>query len=318
MRRRDILRGIGAFSAGALVGCSKSGPTSPSGVPGGTGSVGSAMIVDALRTGAPVAGAVVTTADGVQHATSPDGSVAVSNGGIVNITAPAQFGPRRIKAAAGIHDWLLPDDSQMPGWWIKEALYGANDFQWLWRPLPGALLVVPAADVFADDFAMDAIRQGVGIINGVHRYVSYTVGVPGQTASRIVQVTLNPSVNAFAQTSIKATGATTIGALIEFSTFHLDGFPRSLQQLHAIRAVAHELAHVSGLSGHPTPIAGVYTNGMMYGAVPVQEFAQPEADILNWMFFREPGTRPPDDSSATPVVAQNAEPRWHQVCRFNP
>jgi len=275
------------------------------------------MSFSGLRQQSPVAGATVRLPNGTDVLTGTNGEVTAPEGGVVSVTASGMFGPRRVRVASGLTDWLLPDDAQMPAWWIKQALYGANDFSWLWRPLSGSMNIVPSQDVFGDSFAMDAIREGADIINGVHQYLTFVVGAPGQRSGRVVDITLNPAASGFATTLVKASGATTIGALIEFSVFRLPGFNRADQVRHAVRAVAHELAHVAGLSGHPSPISGVYSNGMMWGNVPVSAFARPEADILNWLFHREPGTRPPDDSADTPVMSTaDVSVRWRRVCEM--
>jgi hypothetical protein len=319
MKRRDVLRGMGALSASMLSGCG-GGAGSISGPSGGPTSSAGKMVrmsFGSQRHQTPIAGATAVLADGTRTLTDAAGEVTAPSGSIVEVTATGMFGPRRVRAEEGLRDWLLPDDAQMPAWWIKQALYSANDFSWLWRPLPGAFLVVPTSEVYADSFAMDAIREGIDIINSVHRHLSFVLGAPGQQGSRVVDIKLNPAVSAYAVTLTKASGATTVGALIEFSVFRLSGFSRTMQERHATRAVAHELAHVAGLSGHPSPISGVYSNGMMWGSEPVLEFVQPEADILNWLFLREPGTRPPDDSSATPIVASaDSTSTWRKVCEL--
>lgn len=318
MQRREALRGLSALGASVLAGCGKgvSAISGPDDAPSSPTGNWVRMSFSSLRKQAPVSGASVVLTNGTQLTTGAGGEVTVPEGGVVEVTAPGAFGPRRVRAASGMQDWLLPDDSQMPAWWVRQALYGANDFSWLWRPLPGSFTIVPAPDVFADSFAMNALRQGADIINGVHRHLTFNVGTPGQTG-RTVDIVLNTGITAFAETLIRATGATTTGARIQFSTFRLPGFNRTDQERHAVRAVAHELAHVAGLSGHPTPISGVYSRGIMWGEGAPSEFAQPEADILNWLFHREPGTRPPDDSSSTPVIsAQSSGSSWRLVCQL--
>lgn len=304
MRRFSIFGPLFGLVLGLVVGCHGAlSPTQPNSPQERSGS----LTVKSLRTGKPIAGAVVT-ANGSSSMTDEQGRAAIValEGTTISVTAAGHTGPRIVPWAPDTTEWLLPDDKAMPTSWIKEALYRGMDDQWLWRPDPGDFLIVPSQVVFNDKSAMDGIRDGAARINAIDRQVRFLVGQPGQQSGRVVQITHKPSSPWFAATSISCQGATIVGATIEYSTFHLRDFNQHEQYEHLVTATAHELAHVAGLSGHPKPIPGVYADGVMYGNVPHREFAQSEQDILNWMFNRMPGTRPIDDSTRVPSASSSS------------
>lgn len=294
------------MAAGALIAaCSHENPLT--GATAGPGARGVQFL--SIRDGSPIVGMTVRPDLGQSAVTDSQGMATLppeQSGIAVTIQAPGFLGPRRFKWSPGAVERLFPDDTQMPAWWILQALYNSNMGQWLWRPEPGTFLIVPSAEVYADSFAMDRIAVGVDIINARHHSVHFTIGGPGDHADRMVNFRLNPAADGFAVTSNQVRGATIIGASIDFSIFRVQGFSEEMQKLHLSRVVAHELGHVCGLC-HPQPISGVYLFGMMFGGEPVQDFAEPEADMLNWLMVRPAGTRPMDDSTGTPVAAASGQ-----------
>jgi hypothetical protein len=235
-------------------------------------------------------------------------------GGIVSVEAPAHFGPYRFIYSPGMKIRMLPDDAKMPGSWVKEALYASNDFQWMWRPEPGTMTVVVSADLQNDEFSRQGIADAIDLLNRSHRHIRMVSAASGD---RPVYIRVNEAVRGYAATLIAVTPgtATTVGGTIEFSVVRLPNMHHELQRLHFIRAAAHELAHVAGINGHPPAITGVSSGGVMWGAAPVQEFAQPEIDIMDWGFTLPPGTRPPADTTQLPVGAKSfGKPELHTVC----
>lgn len=319
MHRRsalEILVGLGV-PTGLIVNCrGAQSPTQPSILQERSGS----LTIQSLRTGKPIAGATVIVGSS-SSITDEQGMVVLAafEGVPISITAAGHTEPRIVPWTPNTVEWLLPNDREMPVSWIREALYRSLDDQWLWRPNSGDFLIVPSQTVFNDGFAMDGIRNGVARINMVHRHVRFVVGRPDQQSDRAVQITHKPSLPWFAATSIACQGATIVGATIEYSTFHLNGFDQQYQYEALVTATAHELAHVAGLSGHPRPIPGVYANGVMYGNIPHREFSQPEIDILNWMFRRMPGTRPVDDSTRGPEISTSGRTQtsWRVICHID-
>jgi hypothetical protein len=280
----------------------------------------SGLTVVSLRTGAPIENAAVVDVLGGRSVTDARGFAEVSatfNGAIITVTAPAFMGPYRFVYAPGMRLSMIPSDAQMPESWLLDALYGGDGFQWLWRPEPGTIVVVPSPELLNDEFSYNGITAGIAIINARHRYIRFELKSQSSAGDRVASFVMNPAAGGYATTAIIARpgSATTIGATVEFSVKRIDGLPPDKQRLHFTRVVAHELAHVAGLSGHPRPIAGIYSMGMMWGAEPVQDFAEPEVDIMNWEFTLPPGTRPMADMSALPVSASaRGGGERHVVC----
>jgi len=278
------------------------------------------LSVESLRTSGPIVGATVKTTLGASFTTDGEGSVVLpdtSVGRVVTIEAPLHYGPYRFTYAPDTKVRMLPADTGMPASWIKEALFASNDFQWMWRPEPGVMVVVPSAQLLNDEFSYEGLVEGIDILNRSHRHVRMVMKTEPAATDRVITIRVNEAARGFASTLISVTPgtATTIGATIEFSVVRLPNMHRALQRLHFIRAVAHELAHVAGINGHPPAIAGVSNGGIMWGAEPVQDFSQPEKDIMDWEFTLPPGTRPPADTTQLPVAAKSiGAPAWHAVC----
>lgn len=292
-------------------------PTAASGPP--TGASGR-LIVESLRTAQPISGAVAQTALGSKLATDAAGIVALpqtSVGGVVSVEAANHYGPYRFVYAPGMTLRLLPADTQMPASWVKEALFGSNDFSWMWRPEPGTMSVVVSDQLRNDAFAWQGIVDGVDLLNRSHRHIRMVLAASSASGDRTVNIRLNPAAPGYAATLIAVIPgtATTIGGDIEFSVIRLPNMHAELQRRHLVRAVAHELAHVAGINGHPPAIAGVNGGGIMWGPEPVQEFSQAETDIMDWQYTLPPGTRPPADTTSLPMSGKSfGKPELHRAC----
>lgn len=273
------------------------------------------LTLTAIRDDRPVVNAMVSL---VSVPTDAQGKVFLpsSASGQVVTAQAVGFTPHKFFFRPQSTELLLPDDSTMPYWWIKQAMYAGLDTQQLWRPDPGLLVVIPGPEAYNEIFTMDALRDGIDRINAIHQHLTFQLGVPGQQAPRAVNIKYDGASPWFAYTTLACRGATTVGAVITFNTFHLSGWPRELQRQHLVTAVAHELAHVAGI-GHPQPIAGVYSEGVMWGTSPTRQFAKPEIDIMNWMFSLPAGTKPPDDTTRLPAANQSTTLHHRIVCTLH-
>jgi len=271
----------------------------------------------------PVIGATVVTEDSRVFTTDGNGTVplnASDSGKILRVTAQGYTGPSIIvfrPVGQEMTHYLLPDDAIMPFTWIKDAFYRNQDEQGLWRPMPGRLDVELSAEGWSDSRVSAALAWGSTTINNAQNHVSFRVVPAGQ--SGVVKMYSDPAnpifqtpgfENAWAVTRVTISGGSgvIIGAHIIWRVF-LDDANSSMPE-HIGKAMAHELAHVAGIMGHPCC-------GIMNSPLPLTDFSQQEKEAFGYLFLRPQKTRPPDNMSATSQMSAyytQVEQSEVQVC----
>ncbi|MCR4330665.1 MAG: hypothetical protein NUV49_02170 [Patescibacteria group bacterium] len=253
----------------------------------------------------PVISALVTTEDYRVFTTDGNGAVVLSASDVgkkLSITAQGYTGPSIIvfrPVEQKMTHYLLPDDVIMPFTFIKEAFYANRDNQPLWRPAPGHLSVELSAEGWSDSRVSDALAWGIATINNAQKHVSFDVVPAGQTG--VVKMYHDPAdpifqtpgyENVWAVTFITINGSVVVGARIVWRIF-LDGGGSNWPE-YIGNAMAHELAHVAGIRGHPC--CGIMNNS----SGPVVDFSRQEKDTLGYLFLRPQGTRAPDNMAVAP------------------
>ena len=259
----------------------------------------------------PIAGATVVTDDSRVYNTDGNGAVsleATDVGRRLRVTAQGHTGPSIIvfrPNGQGMTHYLLPDDAEMPYSWLKEAFYGSNDNQQIWRPMPGRLDVGLSDEGRADPRVSDALAWGANTLNNAQRQVSFNVVEAGQIGT--VRMYRDPSdpvfrragfENVWAFTAITTRGPIVIGARIVWKFFLVS--PNSALPEHIGKAMAHELSHVIGIRGHPCC-------GIMGSPLVLQDFSHQEKEAFNYLFLRPPGTRSPDNLASAPQLSASAQ-----------
>lgn len=298
VRRWSVLFAV----AVCIPACNRGGSGSPS-APGDVASAASVLTLKAARGGMPVVGATVSVDGGRPGVTDAFGlavMAADADGRTVTVTMAGFTGPRKFTYRAGMTDYLLPDDAQLQQAWLMTAYYAGSPSQVLVRPESGSLSVTVDSEGRADRNVWDAVTWGTAKINEAQHHVGYGI-VDGSAGSVRIYHDANDPVfsksgfeNAWAVTYRDTRGAVVIGARIVFK-FYTD---RNNDQtfVHLRKAVAHELGHVTGIIGHPP-------GGIMGSSAPLEDFSPQEKEALGYLFLREPGTRPTDDSTGLVHVA---------------
>jgi len=299
------------------------GGDSPSPTPTDTGPF--TLTVRAARVPqGPVVSAFVETQDHRVFTTDGNGAVVLSGsdvGKTLSITAQGYTGPSVIvfrPVGQEMTHYLLPDDAIMPYTWIKEAFYASQDDGWLWRPMPGHMSVELSAEGWSDSRVSAALLWGSTTINNAQNHVSFDVVPAGQSGA--VKVYSDPAdpvfqlpgyENAVAVAYVTVNGSAVVGARIVWKRFLVGEINVELQLESISNVMAHELAHVTGIVGHPC------CGGLMAGAPSIlTDFSRQEKDALGYLFMRPNATRPPDNMSAakqTLASIQN-EPIEVQTC----
>ena len=221
------------------------------------------------------------------------GTVTVSPGSgedTLEFSAAGYVSPYRVtraQLADGIVH-LLPDDAGMPWAWLFEGWYASKPDGYLWRPASGVAGVAVSDEMLKDAIVYTALERGVSVINRAQSSVTYVVDDGG--AIRMYRDSGDPIFdepgyeNAWAVAWVHISGGTVVGGRIVFKFWSLDE-----NQQHLLPSVvAHELAHLTGLYGHPP-------GGVMKELA--ADFSPQEKLALLMAFLRPPGTRPPDDAA---------------------
>jgi len=187
--------------------------------------------------------------------------------------------------------YLLPDDGDMSWSWLYEAYYKSKEDGSLWRPEPGVVDIEAAAEIYEDTRVLRALEWGIGTVNQAQPNISYVLSGAGSTV-RLYRDPDDPIFDepgyehAWAVAFVHLDAGVVVGGRIVFRFL----IQSELTERHIPRAMAHELAHLTALNGHPP-------GGIMAHWDIVDDFSPLEKLAMYMAFLRPPGTRPPDNAA---------------------
>lgn len=240
------------------------------------------------------------TIDGVRYRTSSNGTLLLPHtleGRVVKICGYLYTCDRIVFFEPGMTEYLLPCDERLPCQWLQSAYYDKDedDEKVLYRPAPGAIPVQLTERALEDKYLPGAFHWAMDTINAAQPNVSYFMA---HNAGRIIvdvdpndPIFSNPTfADSWAVIKIKTDNYLITSARIMFRYSARKGDDRK----HIKEAAAHELGHATGLWGHPP-------GGIMGGNWGIGDFSGREKEALTYVFYRTPGTRPPDDSTRVQI-----------------
>jgi hypothetical protein len=239
----------------------------------------------ACRTGLPVTNAQKAVA---------------STGYVVN--APGFIQPRVVPFGATT-DYLWEDDVRLPYSYVLDLVYEHGA---LYRPTVTEVAVV---SYLSSRRERAAVQQGIEIIAEADGNIRWYQVEEGVSASMIVKIIEDPEHPIW-----KEYPQHWALAVIEYRGYVIVGGEVHIRDTsvywgkHLTRAIAHELGHHRGL-WHAE-------GGMMGSPDPVLSFSDREREVMRNMFRRQPGTRPPDDSSGLPTASSHEPVVKRVVCAW--
>lgn len=227
---------------------------------------------------------------------SPLGIFSYPGIGPATMTVPG-FLPRTV-GTVGATESLWPADDRMPESYTFEALYAKNPNGRLFRPEAGSLTVEPSLELQNGSREYAALQWAINTINAVYtdgrfRYVLVPAGSGGQVhmyrdpADVVWSAPGMENAGAYTSQSVATSSGFVTGGRIVFRDFDV------FFSVHLQRAMAHELAHMAGMYGHPPTLT---LPGLM-NSWDGMDFSPEEKNILRWVFSRSPNTGWPDDST---------------------
>jgi hypothetical protein len=282
-------------------------PTAPAGL-----AAGSVVTVVRGDTGLPVEGATVTIA-GRAYVSDTAGSVrideAATPGALVDVTA-APVLDRQTRVGRGPLGTLALWPRSTPAGideaftatlvYTRDALSGAGATgeEPLRRIATGAApLIVPSAEILADEFAHAALIQSVARINAAARgTVTYALAPEAPATALVFQARIgigDPSCGdrtlAFTRTTQRA------GDIIRGEIIYC-----SREATHRAALVVHELGHTFGFNHSLDPRDMMFSTFTAGHAV---DFRAREAEVMSLVMLRPPGNRYPDSDRDVTAAA---------------